>query len=62
MLLWFNLHKEINSGLHYDQDDERFLYVAKGRKRVLIAPPEYINDLYVFTMPRPFHKYKFFTK
>ena len=59
--LWFNLDKEIDSGLHYDENDERFLYVAKGKKRVLLAPPKYIDDLYVLTMPRPIHKHNFFS-
>lgn len=58
--LWFNLEKEIDSGLHFDKDGDRFLYVAKGRKRVLMASPEHIENLYVLTMKRPKNKLSFF--
>lgn len=43
--IWFSLNREINSGLHYDIEDN-ILYVITGEKRILLACP--LNNKYLY--------------
>ena len=47
---WFNFHKPVDSGLHFDGIDN-ILYVLTGRKRVLLAHPMYNQYVYIKDLP-----------
>lgn len=49
--LWLSINKPINSGLHYDAYDS-LLYVLKGKKKVLLAKPNYEKYIYTTTLER----------
>lgn len=48
--VWFNFDKPVDSGLHFDPIDN-ILYVLTGRKRVLLAHPEYNQYVYISELP-----------
>ena len=43
--VWCTLNKGIQSGLHHDSYN-KFLYVLKGKKKVLLLPPSYIDKFH----------------
>ena len=47
--LWFNLEKNINSGLHQDTEG-KILYVLTGKKTFYLIHPEEKNNLYLTEM------------
>lgn len=47
---WFNFHKPVDSGLHFDGNDN-ILYVLTGKKKVLLAHPEYNQYVYISKLP-----------
>ena len=47
---WFNFHKPVDSGLHCDGNDN-ILYVLTGKKKVLLAHPEYNQYAYISELP-----------
>ena len=47
--VWLSLDKQIQSGMHNDTDS-KILYVLEGKKKVLLLPPSYINDIYLKKM------------
>ena len=47
---WFNFHKPVDSGLHFDGNDN-ILYVLTGKKKVLLAHPEYNQYAYISELP-----------
>ena len=53
--LWINLDKRVNSGLHYDGSD-RVLYVVEGQKKIMLAPPNEKENLYIKKMYRAGHR------
>jgi len=53
--LWLSINRPINSGLHSDAYDS-LLYVLKGKKKVLLAKPNYEQYIYTSTLERIPHK------
>ena len=53
--LWLSINRPINSGLHYDAYDS-LLYVLKGKKKVLLAKPNYEKYIYTSILERIPHK------
>jgi hypothetical protein len=49
--VWINLDKRVNSGLHFDSTN-RVLYVVEGQKKIILAPPEEKENLYLKNMFR----------
>ena len=44
--LWFTIDKPVQSGLHFDSYSS-LIYILSGQKKVLLAEPTHINNLYM---------------
>jgi hypothetical protein len=48
--IWINLDKKVNSGLHFDSSDNILINFI-GKKKVLLAHPDYRKYMYFQVLP-----------
>lgn len=54
--IWINFDKDVNSGLHYD-DQDNILINLIGKKKILLGNPIYIKYMYFKNLPQVEVKY-----